>query len=52
VLEEDEKTGRRKWRQVRKRNDYLDLRTYHLALLRLHLRNTTLPTRPTDAGWP
>jgi hypothetical protein len=43
VLEEDEKTGRRKWRQVRKRNDYLDLRTYHLALLRLHLRNTTLP---------
>ncbi len=43
VLEEDEKTGRRKWRVVRKRNDYLDLRTYHLALLRLHLRNTTLP---------
>lgn len=44
VLEEDEKTGRRKWRSVRKRNDYLDLRTYHLALLRLHLRNATLPT--------
>jgi hypothetical protein len=50
VLEEDEKTGRRKWRRVRKRNDYLDLRTYHLALLRLHLRNTSLPTSRRRIG--
>jgi hypothetical protein len=50
VLEEDEKSGRRKWRVVRKRNDYLDLRTYHLALLRLHLRNLTLPTNRRRFG--
>ncbi len=46
VLEEDERTGRQKWRVVRKRHDYLDLRTYHLALLRLHLRDAGLPPKP------
>jgi hypothetical protein len=47
VLDEDEKTGKRKWRVIRKRHDYLDLRTYNLALLRLHLRDATLPPTAT-----
>jgi len=48
-LVESDKTGRRVWRVVRKRHDYLDLRTYNLALLRLHLRNATLAPMPVRA---
>lgn len=41
ILEEDDRTGRRKWVVKNKRHDFLDLRTYNVALLRLHVRNTT-----------
>lgn len=37
LLQEDPKTGRRKWRKTIGRHDYLDCRTYGVALLRLHI---------------
>lgn len=56
LLQEDPRNGRRKWRKQTGRHDYLDCRTYAVALLRLHVererRRANAPRRTYGAIRP